>query len=266
MTSPVSPTIPVLVTGASSGIGAAFARAFAQRGHNVTIVARRLDRLKEVASEKAPAGGGNMTPVAADLETDAGRATVSGLLGKNGPWILVNNAGYGTRGRATTLDADRERAEVQLNVTTLHSLTYAVLPSLVAAGAGGIINVASTAAFQPLPYMATYGATKAFVLHLTEALAEEVRGSGVRVMCLCPGPVRTEFGEIAGVEDYMDRSMPMTAAKCVEIAIKAFDRGSAICIPGRRNAALAMGPRITPRWVTRRISGAIFLPRGTSKH
>src|SRR5437870_667802 len=159
MASPVPAAVPVLVTGASSGIGAAFARRFAERGHDVTVVARRLDRLEELAKESRPAGSGTVTALAADLETSDGRAAVSTLLTSNGPWILVNNAGFGTRGRAADLDAERERAEVQLNVVALQALTLAVLPALIRAGGGGVINVASTAAFQPLPYMATYGAT-----------------------------------------------------------------------------------------------------------
>ena len=262
MASPVPASVPVLVTGASSGIGAEFARRFAQRGHDVTVVARRLDRLDELAKESTAAGSGTMTALAADLETPEGRAKVSSLLTSNGPWVLVNNAGFGTRGRAADLDAGRERAEVQLNVVALQELTLAALPALAKAGDGGVINVASTAAFQPLPYMATYGATKAFVLHFTEGLAEEMRGTGVRVMALCPGPTQSEFGEVAGVNDYMQMMRGgMSAAKCVNIALNAFDRRHAICITGRPNALLAMGPRFAPRALTRRISGAIFYPR-----
>ena len=262
MTSPIDSTVPVLVTGASSGIGAEFARGFAGRGHEVTVVARRIDRLNQLAKDAADASHGRVIPLAADLETAGGRDQVSALLTRGGPWVLVNNAGYGTRGRAIDLDAARERAEVQLNVVALHELTFAVLPALATAGAGGIINVASTAAFQPLPYMATYGATKAFILHFTEGLAEELRGTGVRAMALCPGPTSTEFGEVAGVNDYMQMMRGgMSAAKCVKIAMSAFDKGHAVCITGVPNAMLAMGPRFAPRALTRRISGAIFHPR-----
>jgi short-subunit dehydrogenase len=125
-----------------------------------------------------------------------------------------------------------------------------------------VINVASTAGYQPLPYMATYAATKAFVLHLTEALAEELRGSGARAMALAPGPVRTEFGTVAGVEDYMSMARPMTmdAERCVRVALRAFDRGAAICVPGGLNLALAQGPRVAPRLVVRKVTGSIFRP------
>lgn len=262
MRNAVPSTIPVLVTGASSGIGAEFARGFAARGHDVTIVARRADRLEELAGDLRTRHGVAVDPVVADLEVARGRSTVARALRSRDTWILVNNAGFGTRGRLADLDAARERAEVQVNVVALHELTLAVLPGLIRSKTGGVINVASTAAFQPLPYMSTYAATKAFVLHFTEALAEELRGTEVRAMALCPGPVRTEFGDVAGVQDYMEMARPMSAQKCVATALRAFDRGSAICIPGALNAALAQGPRLAPRLAVRKVSAAIFQPRG----
>ena len=261
MASAVSRSVPVLVTGASSGIGAEFARRFAQRGHDVTIVARRADRLEQLAAS-LEARGVTAEVVVADLEVTRGRAVVTRVLRSRDAWVLVNNAGFGTRGRLVDLDAARERAAVQLNVVSVHELTLAVLPGLMRTRTGGIINVASTAAFQPLPYMATYAATKAFVLSFTEALAEELRGTGVRAMALCPGPVRTEFGEVAGVQDYMDLARPMSAERCVATALRAFDRGSAICIPGALNAAVAQGPRLAPRLAVRKVAAAIFQPRG----
>ena len=254
----------MLVTGASSGIGEVFARRYAARGHDVTIVARRGDRLEGIAAGLRSAHGVAVNVVVADLETSRGRASVSRLLKAGGPWILVNNAGFGSRGRLTDLDPDRERGEVQLNVVALHELALAALPGLAAARTGGIINVGSTAAFQPLPFMATYAATKAFVLSFTEALAEELRGSGVRAMALCPGPVHTEFDAIAGVEDYMRLARPavMSAERCVDIALRSFDRGITVCVPGALNAVLAQAPRLAPRVATRRVVAQIFQPRG----
>jgi len=251
------------VTGASSGIGEEFARRFAERGHAVTIVARRAERLEQLAEDLRSRYGATVDVLVADLETARGRNSVAKLLRERSPWVLVNNAGYGTRGRLADLDASRERAEVQLNVVSTHDLSLAVLPGLLRAGAGGIINVASTAAFQSLPYMATYAATKAFILHFTEALAEELRGSGARAMALCPGPVRTEFSEVAGVQDYMElaRPMSMSAAKCVSTALRAFDRGTAVCVPGPLNSAATLGPRLAPRVVVRKVTGQIFRPR-----
>ncbi len=257
----VPTTIPVLVTGASSGIGREFARRFAERGHPVTVVARREERLEELAAELRGRHQVAADVLVADLETARGRQSVARLLRAGGPWVLVNNAGYATRGRLSDLEASRERAEVQLNVVAMHELTLTVLPGLLEAREGGVINVASTAAFQPLPYMATYGATKAFVLHFTEALAEELRGTGARAMALCPGPVRTEFADVAGVNDYMEMARPMSAPRCVSIALRAFDRGAAVAVPGALNAALALGPRLAPRVAVRRVTSAIFHPR-----
>ena len=264
MSSPIATSIPVLVTGASSGIGEEFARRFAARGHDVTLVARRGDRLERLASELRGGSGVEASVVVSDLQTKAGRAGVARLLRDTGPWILVNNAGFGTRGRLGDLDHERERAEVQLNVAAVHELSLAVLPGLISAGTGGIINVASTAAFQPLPYMATYAATKAFVLAFTEGLAEELKGTGARAMALCPGPVRTEFDTVAGVQDYMElaRPMAMDAPRCVSSALRAFDRGTTVCVPGALNAVLAQAPRISPRIAVRKVTGQIFQPRG----
>jgi uncharacterized protein len=199
--------------------------------------------------------------VPADLETVRGRGSVARLVRQTGACVLVNNAGYGTRGRLSDLDAGRERGEVQVNVVALHELTLAALPALVEAGAGGIINMGSTAAFQPLPYMATYSGTKAFVLHFSEALAEELRGSGVRVMAVCPGPVRTEFDQVSGVNGSLDFLRPLSVTKCVAAALRAFDRGQTVCVPGAMNLALAQSPRFAPRALVRRVAGPMLAPR-----
>jgi uncharacterized protein len=260
MTAALPTSIPALVTGASSGLGAEFARRLGARGHDLTIVARRVDRLEVLRSEIESTHGVKVDVIGADLETRAGRASVTSVLRKRSPWILVNNAGYGTRGALANLDPARERSEVQLNVVALHEFTTTVIPGLVKAGTGGVINLASVASFQPVPYMATYAATKAFVLHFTEALAEEVRGSGVRVLALCPGPVRSEFDTVASTQDYMRVARPMTMSveRCVAVALRAFDHGAAISIPGRLNFALAQGPRLAPRALTRRTIGTVF--------
>lgn len=248
------------MTGASSGLGAEFARRLAARGHDVTIVARRVDRLEALRTEILAKHSVTVDVLAADLATQAGRKAVASVLRRRSPWILVNNAGFATRGALANLDAARERSEVEVNVLAVQQLTAAALPGLIAAATGGIINLASTSAFQPIPYMATYAATKAFVLHFTEAVAEEVRGSGVRVMALCPGPVRTEFDSIAGTQDYMRLAAPMTMDpdRCVAVALRAFDRGSTVCIPGILNATMAQGVRITPRFMMRRVTGTVL--------
>ena len=264
MTSRVPPDIPALVTGASSGIGEEFARQLAARGHHLTLVARRGDRLERLAAELNDAHSVTAETLVADLETARGRDAVAKAIRAREPWLLVNNAGYGSRGPLAELDAAREQAEVQVNVVAVQQLSLAALPGLLREHAGGVLNVASTAAFQPLPYMTTYGATKAFVLHFTEGLAQELRGSGARAMALCPGPVQTEFHSVAGTSDYerLSRPMSMNAQRCVADALRAFDRGAAVCIPGLLNHALAEGPRLAPRGVVRFVTGRIFQPRG----
>ena len=258
MPRPVPPSVPALVTGASSGIGEDFARQLAARGHDLTLVARRADRLHALAKTLRHDHGIRVMVHPADLETPAGRAPVAHMLRTKGPWLLVNNAGFGSRGRFVDLDPDRELAEVQLNVVALHEFTAAVLAGNVAAGRGAVVNVASTAAYQPIPHMATYAATKAFVLHFTEAIAEELHGTGVRALALCPGPTRTEFDGVAEVESLLDKSIPMTSEAVVRSALGALDAGHAICVPGARNLILAQAPRLVPRAAMRRIVGAVF--------
>ncbi|MDQ6856872.1 MAG: SDR family oxidoreductase [Candidatus Dormibacteraeota bacterium] len=261
MSSPVAPSVPALITGASSGIGEEFARQLAARGHAVTLVARRGERLQTLAKELRQKHSAKVSVHTADLASAAGRGRIATLLRTQAPWLLVNNAGFGTRGRFAELDPAREAEEVELNVVALHQLTAAVLPGNVEARTGAVINVASTAAYQALPYMATYAATKAFVLHFTEALSLELHGTGVRAMALCPGPTRTEFDEVAGVSVLFDKSLPMSAAAVVRSALRTLDRGHAVCVPGPHNLLLAQGNRLVPRSAVRRIVGLIFEPR-----
>jgi short-subunit dehydrogenase len=260
---PIPATVPALVTGASSGLGEGFARRLAGRGHELVLVARRTDRLERLATEVRAVSGAGVEVLGADLETTAGRNRVAGRLSGGGPWLLVNNAGFGTRGRFVEQDPRREAAEITVNALAVHQLMRAALPGCVEARSGGVLNVASSAAFQPIPHMATYAATKAFVLHLTEAVACELQGGGVRVMALCPGPTRTEFGEIAGVAEDFDRIGPlsMSADRVVGAALKAFDRGDVICVPGIVNLAGATGVRLLPRFAVRRVLEPVFRER-----
>ena len=224
-------------------------------------MARRAERLQAIAKTLRGDHHVKVSVHPADLQTSDGRAPVAAMLRTRGPWLLVNNAGFGSRGRFVDLDPGRERAEVELNVVALHDFTAAVLPGNVAAGAGAVVNVASTAAYQAIPYMATYAATKAFVLHFTEAIAQELQGSGVRALALCPGPTRTEFEEVAGVSSVFNSSRPMSSAAVVRSALRALDRGHAICVPGGHNLILAQGVRLVPRTALRRVVGGIFAPR-----
>ena len=184
-----------LITGASAGLGVEFARQLSKRGHALVLVARRKERLEELAKEL-----GNARAVAIDLSKANATAKLLADLEAAGEEveILVNNAGFGLIGRFAELDAKRERQMIDLNVGTLTDLCRAVAPQMIKRKSGAILNVASTAAFQPGPKMAVYFATKAFVLSLSEALHEELKPHGIRVTCLCPGPTRTEFGEVAG--------------------------------------------------------------------
>jgi short-subunit dehydrogenase len=246
-----------VVTGASSGIGAAFARALARRGHRLVLVARRRERLDQLAAEL---GGADV--IDANLEDAAEVDAVSAQLAAFGNvTLLVNNAGFATRGEFATLAEERELGMVRLNVLAPVTLTHRLLPSLVARGAGGIINIASIGAFQPVPYMATYGGTKAFVLGWSEALSEELRGSGVRVLCVCPGPTATEFFDVAAMPEM--RKMPhlMPADELVTRTLDAFDDGRAVLTPGAINWLTAFSVRWAPRVVVRIFTGWLFAPR-----
>ena len=245
-----------LVTGASAGLGVEFARQLSKRGHRLVLVARRKDRLEELAKEL-----GNARAVAIDLSKKDSAAELLADIEANGEVveILVNNAGFGLIGRFAELDATRERQMIDLNVGALTDLCRGVVPGMVARKSGGILNVASTAAFQPGPNMAVYYATKAFVLSLTEALHEELKPHGVNVSCLCPGPTRTEFGEVAGasaVNNLFDR-VAMDSPEVVTAGLNGLDKNKAVVIPGFVNKLTANGGRFAPRSTVRKIAGSI---------
>ena len=247
-----------LVTGASSGIGEEFARQLAKQGYDVVIVARRQDRLDKIASELKE-GGADAEVIAADLSRPEGVAAVAERLEKGDISVLVNNAGFGTRGEFTQLPVDRELQEIDLNIRALTQLSHTALGQMKQRGAGSIINVASTGAYQPVPYMSTYAATKAYVLSFSEGLHEEAKTYGVKVTCLCPGGTRTEFQQVAGVrEDGIPGFAWMSAEAVVKHALKAAKAGSAIATPGLMNKVTANLPRFTPRFAARKISGAMF--------
>ena len=244
-----------LVTGASAGLGVDFARQLSKRGHPLVLAARRKDRLQALAKEL-----GNARVIAIDLSKKDAAAKVMADLHAKGEVVdlLVNNAGFGLIGRFAELDAGREREMIDLNVGTLTDLCRAVAPGMIDRKSGGIINVASTAAFQPGPKMAVYFATKAFVLSLTEALHEELKPHGIRVTCLCPGPTRTEFGDVAGFggNGLFDR-VAMESPEVVAAGLKGLDRNQAVVVPGFVNKLTASSGRFAPRSVVRKIAGAI---------
>jgi short-subunit dehydrogenase len=244
-----------LVTGASAGLGVEFARQLAKRGHRLVLAARRKEQLEELAKEL-----GNARPVAIDLSKANAAAKLLGDLDANGETVdlLVNNAGFGLIGRFAELDAKRLRQMIDLNVGTLNDLCRAVAPAMIERKSGAILNVASTAAFQPGPKMAVYFATKAFVLSLSEALHEELKPHGIKVSCLCPGPTRTEFGEVAGFggNGLFDR-VAMDAAAVVRTGLAGLDKNRAVVVPGLVNKLTANSGRFAPRSVVRKIAGAI---------
>ncbi len=252
-----------LVTGASAGLGEVFAEKLAKKGYDLIVTARRKDRLDALA-ESLESFGSTTTVIEADLATDAG----VDLLVKPAAEVdlLVNNAGFGSVGEFAELPVDRELDELNVNVRALMKLCHAALSAMTERRRGSIINVASTAAFQAIPYNATYSATKAFVLHFSEALHEEAKKHGVAVTCLCPGPVKTEFQEVAGVsEDAIPNFMWTTAESVVDAALGALDVRRAYVVPGPMNAMTAFGVSLAPRFVTRKIAAAFFRDRGQSQ-
>jgi uncharacterized protein len=244
-----------LVTGASAGLGAEFARQLSKRGHRLVLAARRKDRLEVLAKEL-----GDARAVTIDLSKADAAAKLMADLEAHGETVdlLVNNAGFGLIGRFAELDARRERQMIDLNIGTLADLCRAVAPGMIEQKSGGIINVASTAAFQPGPKMAVYFATKAFVLSLTEALHEELRPHGIHVTCLCPGPTRTEFGDVAGFggNGLFDR-LAMESPEVVKAGLQGLDSNKAVVVPGLVNKVTANSGRFAPRSVVRKIAGAI---------
>ena len=249
-----------LVTGASAGLGEGFARALAVKGHDLILTARRADRLEALAAELRTAHRVRVETVALDLAAPEGAAALMEAVAAQGlsVGLLVNNAGFGVRGDFAGMDAATVTGMIDLNCRALVALSHAVLPAMVARGGGAILNVASTAAFQPGPWMAVYYATKAFVLSFSEALHEEVRGRGVRVSALCPGPTRTEFAERAGKHDTaLFERFAGDADAVVRDGLAALEAGQAVRVSGALNWAMAESTRFAPRGLVRWIAGTL---------
>jgi len=254
-----------LVTGASSGIGADIARALARRGHGVTLVARREDRLKALADELAQSHAVRAEVIAADL-TDAGsRADLPAELERRGltPDILVNNAGFTTMGPVQRAERAGELAMVRTNVEAVVDLCTLFVAGMVTRRRGAVLNTASTAAFQPLPGQAGYGASKAFVLSYSRALGAELRGTGVTVTALCPGPVETGFAEVAGLTDEqagesLPKFMWVPPAEVARAAVEGLAAGRPVVIPGAANRAAAALAHLAPK--------ALILPLLAQRH
>jgi short-subunit dehydrogenase len=247
----------VLITGASSGIGLELARLFAADGSDLVLVARRRERLEELSHELEQSQGIAAEVLVEDLASAAAPQAIFDRLQSEGRTIdvLVNNAGFGAVGPVVEIGLGRQLEMLQVNVVALAHLTMLFLPGMLQRGRGGVLNVGSTAAFQPGPYMAMYYASKAFVLSFSEALAEELRGTPVRVCCLCPGPTRTEFAAAAHIEDRLLFKLPTTSATQVARAgYRGFRRGKPLVIPGVVNKLGALAVRLTPRALVRKVT------------
>src|SRR5918993_650861 len=251
-----------LITGASSGIGAAFARKLAGRGRNVFLVARSEDKLIALCNEL-----GRLTSIRAQymaldlLEPDAGVRLLEETKKRDlNIDMLINNAGFGSMGEFTKLDLDRELEMIRLNVSAVVELTYRFLPAMREQKRGTIINVASTAAFQPVPYMATYAATKGFVLSFSEALWDENRAHGIHVMALCPGVTETNFFDAAGIDRPPMRTI-QTPEEVVETALRALPREKLTVISGWTNWLTVGAERFFPRSFVVKVAGKALRSR-----
>ncbi len=259
-----APDRTAVVTGASSGIGAEIARHLARRGHGVTLVARSVAKLEALA-EELRTHGVRVEVIAADLTDRGARAGLLGAIEGRGLTVevLVNNAGLSTLGPVAGSDPLAEMAMVELDVVAVVDLCSRFLPGMVARGRGAVLNVASTAAFQPLPGQAGYGASKVFVLSYTQSLAGELKGTGVTATTLCPGPVETGFGEAAGFSDEDAKAalpsvMWVSAAEVARVAVEGLDKGRLVVIPGAANRIAAAVSQVTPR--------SLLLPVLTKNH
>jgi hypothetical protein len=253
----------VLITGASSGIGEALAQRFARAGDDLVLVARSADKLKALAKALATEHGVKAWAVPADLSQSGAAEKLAAALKRSRRRIdiLVNNAGVLEHGEFTAMRAGRHRELIDLNVTSLTEMLAHFLPPMQARGAGRVLNVASIAAFQPIPMLATYAATKAFVLSLTESLSEELQGSGVTITALCPGITATSMldkaqagsRELGALPGFVIGSAEAVANEGYEACMA----GEVIRVPGVLNLAATLAGRSTPRWLLRRVTGAV---------
>lgn len=253
-----APTATALVTGGSSGLGAAFARQLAEHGHGVTLVARDLGALRSLAAELTKRHGVRAEAVECDLADPAARDRLAAEVARLGldVEVLVNNAGFGVYKPFAESDRERELEQVRVNTEAVVDLTARWLPGMLERGRGAVIVTASTAAFQPLPGNAGYSAAKAFALGFAEALHHETRRTGVTVTAVCPGPMRTGFQDASGAHDFaagLPRPMWRSPESVAAAALKAADRGRRVVVPGLPNRVGAALGRFSPRPVVMRV-------------
>jgi uncharacterized protein len=252
------PRETALITGASSGIGLELARLFAADGSDLVLVARSEDRLRQLAAELEGQFGIAAQVLAADLTRPDSAGEIATELASRGVQVdvLVNNAGFGAHGQVATLGVQRQLAVIEVNIAALTRLTALFLPGMLEREHGAVLNVASTAAFQPGPNQAVYCATKAYVLSFTEALAEETRGTGVRVSCLAPGATRTQFAAQADMSETLAFRLGAMAAKPVaQAGYDGLRKGKVLVVPGMFNRAAALAVRVSPRALVTRAAG-----------
>jgi hypothetical protein len=252
----VPPPLPAtLITGASAGLGAEFARQCRARGDALVLVARRRDRLEALADEL----GGSVHLIAADLAASGAAARIVDEAAGLGLTVetLINNAGFGLAGPFAELSCQRQREMIDLNVGALTEIARLLLPAMLAQRRGFILNVASTAAFQAGPNMAVYYASKAYVLSLSEALHQELKGSGIHVTALCPGPTATEFFDVAGAGEGRLAKMATDPVAVVRAGLAGLSKNKAIVVPGMMNKIGSQSSRLLPRAAMRRIVARI---------
>lgn len=251
-----------LITGASSGIGLAYAEEFAKRGTNLVLVARREDLLNEIAQRIGKSSKVTVTAIPMDLATlSSGKKLIKELEDKSIEVdFLINNAGFGTSGRLIHENREKVQQEIVLNIATLVDLTAAYLPTMLARNSGAIVNIASTAAYQPVPGMAVYAATKAFVKSFTAAVWGEVSGSNVRVLAVSPGATNTDFFEVAGTKP---SKAPAPVSGVIETTFKALDSSKSrpTVIDGTSNRVTAFVAKLMPERTVIKVAASLFLPK-----
>jgi short-subunit dehydrogenase len=254
-----------LITGASSGIGESFAETLAARGTNVILVARSKGKLDRLAAKIRKARKVAAEVIVADLTEEKAPDKVYSAVKKLGHHvdILINNAGFGSHGPFHTLSTNEDHKEIMLNVVALVRLTHLFLPRMVEGREGIVINVASTAAFQPTPFMAVYGASKAFVLSFSEALWAEYRSHGIRVLDLCPGATETNFSKVAGESAAVGKKR--TVESVIASALKALERGKSYVVDGRLNYIMTQSIRLSPRGLVARVAARMMKPKERNK-